>query len=73
MPEVMKAVRIVRGAHRPVKGVSSRDREYAADIPEMAAWVHNALTDSFLTAYQVFGPTKLPAQEADGFVCGKSI
>ncbi len=34
----------------------------------MAAWVHNVLTDSFLVAYQVFGPKRITTAEADRFV-----
>ena len=68
MPEVDEAVGIVRTMHRRVTGVSHRGRPYSADTPEMAAWVHNALTDSFLVAYQVFGPGPLTAAEADRFV-----
>jgi uncharacterized protein (DUF2236 family) len=34
----------------------------------MAAWVHNVLTDSFLAAYQSFGPDRLTTADADRFV-----
>lgn len=68
MPEVDRAVGIVRRAHRPVRGTSHRDRAYSADAAELAAWVHNALTDSFLVAYQEFGPQPLTAADADRFV-----
>lgn len=68
MPEVEAAVQVVRGAHVPVKGTSERGRPYSAARPEMAAWVHNVLTDSFLSAYQSFGAEKLTASEADQFV-----
>lgn len=68
MPEVEEAVAIVRGAHRPVRGRSHRGRPYTAGTPRLAAWVHNALTDSFLAAYQAFGPRRLTAEEADRFV-----
>jgi uncharacterized protein (DUF2236 family) len=68
MPEVEAAVRAVRHAHRPVHGRSERDRPYNAGAPEMAAWVHNVLTDSFLAAYQSFGPSPLTVAEADQFV-----
>lgn len=68
MPEVDEAIGIVRTMHRRVTGVSHRGRPYSADTPEMAAWVHNALTDSFLVAYQVFGPRRLTTAEADRFV-----
>jgi uncharacterized protein (DUF2236 family) len=68
MPEVEAAVNAVRYAHRPVHGRSERDRAYSANTPELAAWVHNVLTDSFLTAYQSFGPSPLSVREADQFV-----
>lgn len=68
MPEVHAAVATVAAMHRRVRGVSHRDRSYAADLPELAAWVHNALTDSFLTAHQVYGRRRLTREEADRFV-----
>lgn len=68
LPEVEEAVALVRAAHRRVQGRSERGRPYSAADPELAAWVHNVLTDSFLTAYQHFGPTPLTTAEADGFV-----
>ena len=67
-PEVDHAVRIVRRAHRPVRGESHRLRSYAADDPGHAAWVHNVLTDSFLVAHQRFGKDKLDQRNADRFV-----
>jgi uncharacterized protein (DUF2236 family) len=68
VPEVERAVEIVRRAHRPVAGMSHRGREYTASAPPLAAWVHNALTDSFLSAYRYFGPYELSPDEADRFV-----
>ena len=68
MPEVERSAEIVRRVHRSVVGTSERGRPYSADDPAMAAWVHNALTDSFLTAYQHFGPERLTDDEADRFV-----
>lgn len=68
MPEVERAVDMVRRAHRPVHGRSERDVPYSAGQPEMAAWVHNVLTESFLAAYQAYGPTPLTPDEADRFV-----
>ncbi len=67
MPEVESAVDRVRSAHQGVVGVSSRDRTYSASEPELAAWVHNTLTDSFLVAYRKFG-LGLTAEQADRFV-----
>lgn len=68
MAEVEQAVRIVRAAHRRVVGVSHRGVPYRADDPPLAAWVHNSLTDSFLTCYRTYGARELSAEEADRFV-----
>lgn len=68
MPEVEAAVAAVRRAHRRVEGVSHRGVAYRADDPPYAAWVHNALTDSFLTAYRAYGPDRLDPTDADRFV-----
>lgn len=68
IPEVEQAVARVRQAHRPVTGRSHRNVAYSAGKPEFAAWVHNVLTDSFLQAYQAYGPDELTREEADLFV-----
>jgi len=68
IPEVEQAVAIVARAHRPVHGDSHRGIRYTADAPGFAAWVHNALTDSFLQAYLSFGPEPLSEAEQDRFV-----
>lgn len=68
IPEVEAAVLAVRTAHQPVRGRSERDKPYSAGNPQMAAWVHNVLTDSFLVAFQTFGPQTLTSEEADRFV-----
>ncbi len=68
MPEVEAAVAQVRRTHRVVTGVSSRGIPYDADDPGYSAWVHNALTDSFLVSNQLFGRTRLGVRDADRFV-----
>jgi len=68
IPEVEKSIKMVSSAHRPVNGTSSRGKKYSAGNPEMAAWVHNALIDSFLVSYQNFGPFLLKNEEADSYV-----
>jgi uncharacterized protein (DUF2236 family) len=73
IPEVEAAVAMVRGAHRGVSGESHRGRRYAASNPGHAAWVHNVLTDSFLAAYQEFGPDPLTSGDADRFVREQAV
>lgn len=68
LPEVEAAVAVVRKAHRPIVGTSERNVPYSAGQPEMAAWVHNVLTNSFLSAFQAFGPQPLTTADADRFV-----
>jgi len=68
MPEVGHAVAIVRGRHRPVAGHSDRGLPYDASDPALSAWVHNTLTDSFLTAYRVYGAQPCPPPDADRYV-----
>lgn len=68
MPEVETAVRRVHRIHRPVSGVSSRGISYDAADPAFSAWVHNALTDSFLTTHLTYGGATLRDEQADAFV-----
>jgi uncharacterized protein (DUF2236 family) len=68
MPEVGQAVAQVRRVHRIVSGVSSRGLEYDADDAGFSAWVHNALTASFLVANQTFGADRLTPEDEDRFV-----
>ena len=71
MPEVDEAVERVRGAHQGVSGTSHRGLAYDAAMPDLAAWVHNTLTESFLVAYREFG-LGLSEAEADRFVVEQS-
>lgn len=68
MPEVDEAVSFVRGRHGPVQGTSHRGRPYDAASPPLAAWVHNALTDSFLAAHVAYSPHDLGPGGPDRFV-----
>ena len=67
MPEVSRAVAIAASRHRPVAGHSDRGLPYDASDPALAAWVHNTLTDSFLTAYQAYGAQPCPPAGADRY------
>ena len=71
MPEVEEAVDRVRAAHHGVRGTSHRGLAYDATMPDLAAWVHNTLTESFLVSYREFG-LGLTEAEADRFVVEQS-
>ena len=68
MPEVEHVLSRVRGVHRTVEGISSRGVRYSAADPGHSAWVHNALTDSFLTTNQRYSVYPLTVVESDRFV-----
>lgn len=72
-PEVRAAVSAVNRAHRSIRGQSERGRSYNASSRKLGAWVHNALTDSFLTAYEALGPHALGAGDADRFVAEQAV
>ena len=68
LPEVDDAVAIVRRLHGPVSGTSHRGLAYSAAEPGMAAWVHNALVDSFLVAHRTYGSAPMSDADADAYV-----
>jgi uncharacterized protein (DUF2236 family) len=68
MPEVNRAIAQVERIHRVVRGVSRRGVPYSADDPAFSAWVHNVLTDSFLTTHLAYGGIPLTGDEPDRFV-----
>ena len=68
MSEGEQAINTVKTIHKRVSGISERGVPYDASDPGFSAWVHNALTDSFLVANQVFGAHPLTSEEADRFV-----
>ncbi|MFM8303672.1 MAG: oxygenase MpaB family protein [Actinomycetota bacterium] len=67
MPEVEEAIALVRRHHRPVVGISHRGEAYDADAPDLAAWVHNSLAESFLAAYRAYGIRPLSDADADHY------
>ena len=52
---------MVSTVHRRVEGVADDGRRYSAQDPRLLLWVHLALTDSMLQAYQRFGRTPVDA------------
>lgn len=68
VPEVEKAVDVVRRRHVTITGTSHRQIPYTADDPELSAWVHNSLTAGFLVCHQTFSGEPLTVDEADAFV-----
>ena len=65
--EVEVAVAKVRAIHDGVQGIAPDGRAYAANDPELLAWVHHVEVQSFLLAYQRVGPGLAPS-DADRYV-----
>jgi uncharacterized protein (DUF2236 family) len=57
----------VRSMHGQVTGTAPDGRPYAASDPELLRWVHDAFTDSFLTAHLALGGKEIPGGP-DGYV-----
>lgn len=68
MPEVEEAIAKVRRAHVPVKGTSHRGTRYTAGKAEFAAWVHNAMIESFGATFRAFGPRQPNDRLLDRYV-----
>jgi uncharacterized protein (DUF2236 family) len=63
-----RAIAQVREIHLRVRGKAEDGRPYAASDPHLLDWVHLAEVDSFLRAYQLFGPEPLTPEDADEYV-----
>lgn len=57
----------VRAIHARVRGLDEAGRAYAADEPELLAWVHVTETASFLAGYRRYGPLHVPRRVADAY------
>ena len=71
--EAERAVAMVKRVHVKVQGTAPDGRHYAANEPHLLAWVHHALTESFLVAYQRYGSLPLSAQMADRYVAEQAM
>jgi uncharacterized protein (DUF2236 family) len=70
--DAQQAVDRVRAVHERVRGTVGGRRYHASD-PHLLGWVHVAEVDSFLRAYQRYGPRPLRAGEADGYVADTAV
>ena len=72
VPAAERSVAVVRAVHRRVRGTTPDGVAYCADDPDLLSWIHVAEVDSFLAAYQAFGPQPLDDVEADRYVAQTS-
>lgn len=68
-----RAVAMVKRVHVKVTGTAPDGRRYTANDPHLMAWVHHALTESFLVAYQRYGAQPLDAEMADRYVAEQAV
>jgi uncharacterized protein (DUF2236 family) len=69
----VELARTVRAMHARVRGIAHGGIRYAADDPELLAWVQVSLTASLLAAHQLYAPTPLEPDEVDRFVLEQSV
>ncbi len=65
--DALRMIERVRGIHRGVTGVAPDGRPYAADDPDLLAWVHTAEVYSFLRAYRRFRNPAFSAADQDRY------
>jgi len=70
--EAQAAVDLVKRVHLRVKGVAPDGRAYSATDPDLLAWVHATEVDSFLAAYNRYGPG-LTTADADRYVAEMAV
>ena len=68
-----QAVAMVKRVHVKVAGTAPDGRPYSANDPHLMAWVHHALTESFLVAYQRYGAAPLSEVMADRYVAEQAL
>lgn len=68
VPSAEALIGRIRGVHERVRGKTDDGTPYRASDPHLLAWVHAAETQSFLAAFQAFGPTRLTQAQADEYV-----
>ncbi len=66
--EAKLAVQGVKRVHRRVVGFAPDGRPYSANDPDLLAWVHHTLVESFLVAFQRYGSSQLTPKHADLYV-----
>ncbi len=67
------AIERVRRVHERVRGRAPDGRAYRASDPHLLGWVHAAEAESFLDAYQAYGPQRLTPAERDEYVAQAAV
>lgn len=67
------AIAGVKRIHDRVRGTDALGRPYWGSDPELLLFVHDAEIDSFLRAYQAYGPRPLTREEEDAYVAQTAV
>lgn len=70
--QALAVSRVVRRMHARVRGTAPDGRPYAADDPELLAWVSMTFTDSLLAADRAYAAHPVDEATADRFVLEQS-
>jgi len=73
IPDAEKAIAHVKRIHDRVRGTDALGNPYWGSDPELLLFVHDAEIDSFLRAYQTYGPAPLSREEADIYVAQTAV
>lgn len=68
IPAAEESIFRVKRIHDRVRGHDALGRPYWGSDPDLLLFVHDAEIDSFLRAYQAYGPRPLSREEADLYV-----
>ncbi|MDQ6697026.1 MAG: DUF2236 domain-containing protein, partial [Actinomycetota bacterium] len=68
-----ETIAAVKRAHVGVHGHAPDGRPYSANDPHLLSWIHHALIDSFLRAYQRYGGRSLSGEDADRYVAENAV
>lgn len=63
----------IRRIHDRVRGTMPDGTEYVASDPHLLAWVHAAEVDSFLTAFDLYGPVRFDRATQDAYVAQAAL
>lgn len=69
----MATIERVRSVHERVRGRAPDGGAYRASDPHLLGWVHAAEAESFVAAYDAYGPQRLTPAERDEYVAQAAI
>ncbi len=72
-PRAERMIATVTRVHDRIEGVTPDGQPYRANDPHLLGWVHTTEVDSFLRAYQRYGPERLLRADGDRYVAEMAV